>query len=107
MLDFEFDVVEFEQPVVDLTPSPAISSFVVYHGEKFPHWQGNLIVGSLKAQALFRMKIVDNVLLEKETLIDGIGRIRDIEVDADGTMLLLIENAAGGRSYGLDLEANR
>jgi glucose/arabinose dehydrogenase len=97
MLDYEFDVAEIEQPVVDMTPSPAISSFVVYRGETFPHWEGNLIVGSLKAQTLFRMKIVDNALVELENLIDGIGRIRDIEVDADGTVLLLIENAAGGK----------
>jgi len=97
MLDFEFDVVEFEQPVVDMTPSPAISSFIVYHGEKFPHWQGNLIVGSLKAQTLFRLMIEDNKLVEKELLINGIGRIRDIEVDSEGSILLLIENAAGGK----------
>ncbi len=97
MLDFEFDVVEFEQPVVDMTPSPAISSFVVYHGEKFPHWQGNLIVGSLKAQTLFRLSIEDNELVEQELLTDGIGRIRDLEVDSDGSILLLIENAGGGK----------
>jgi glucose/arabinose dehydrogenase len=40
---------------------------------------------------------VNDKLVEQETLIDGIGRIRDIEVDADGTLLLLIENAAGGK----------
>jgi glucose/arabinose dehydrogenase len=97
MIDFEFDVVEIEQPVVDMTPSPAISSLVVYHGDEFPEWDGDLIVGSLKAQTLFRLKIVGNKLIEQETLIDGIGRIRDIEVDADGTLLLLIENAAGGK----------
>jgi glucose/arabinose dehydrogenase len=97
MIDFEFDVVEIERPVVDMTPSPAISSFVVYHGDEFPQWEGDLVVGSLKAQTLFRLKILNDKLVEQETLIDGIGRIRDIEVDADGTLLLLIENAAGGK----------
>jgi len=41
--------------------------------------------------------IEDNKLVEKELLINGIGRIRDIEVDSEGSILLLIENAAGGK----------
>lgn len=97
MLGIEFDMDDIEQPAVDMTPSPAISSLVVYHGEKFPHWQGNLIVGSLKAHTLFRLVVVDTILVEKEVLLEGIGRIRDVEVESDGDILLLIENASGGK----------
>jgi glucose/arabinose dehydrogenase/cytochrome c553 len=95
--DTDFDRGEIRRPVADLIPSPAISSFVVYYGEAFPAWEGNLIVGSLKANALFRFSIVGNELLERELLIDGIGRIRDIAVDSAGEILLLIENASGGK----------
>ena len=84
-------------PIADLIPSPAISSFVVYRGAKFPAWTGNIIAGSLKANSLFRFAIDDGSLVEQELLVDGIGRIRDVAVDADGEILLLIENAAGGR----------
>ena len=35
-LGIEFDLGDIEQPLVDFTPSPAVSSFVVYEGEAFP-----------------------------------------------------------------------
>ena len=95
--DFELDLEEIQMPVVDLIPSPAISSFVVYHGDMFPGWEGDLIVGSLKANALFRFRIVDNALVEQEMLLEGIGRIRDVAVDRAGEIFLLTENASGGK----------
>lgn len=96
-LDIAFDIDDIEQPVVDLTPSPAISSFVVYRGDKFSGWDGNLIVGSLKAHTLYRFVIESNTLIHKEVLVKGIGRIRDVEVGSDGSLLLLIENISGAK----------
>jgi glucose/arabinose dehydrogenase len=95
--DAEFDKSAMRLPIADLTPSPAISSFVVYRGAKFPAWSGNIIAGSLKANALFRFAIDEGAVVEQEMLVDGIGRIRDVAVDAAGEILLLIENAEGGR----------
>lgn len=34
----EFDANEIEQTLVDITPSPAISSFAIYSGSAFPEW---------------------------------------------------------------------
>ena len=96
-VDIPFNMEDIQQPVVDMTPSPALSAFVVYRGEQFPEWQGDLIVGSLKAHTLYRFQIENGQLVEKETLISGIGRIRDVEVDRDGYILLLSENAAGSK----------
>jgi glucose/arabinose dehydrogenase len=96
-VDIKFNIEDIEQPVVDLTPSPAISSFVVYHGDQFPEWDGDIIAGSLKAGTLYHFVIKDNKFVEKEILIQGIGRIRDVEVDAQGRILLLSENAAGSK----------
>lgn len=92
-----FNKKKIEQPVVNMTPSPALSSFVVYHGDQFPEWEGNIISGSLKAQTLYRFVIKEGHLVEKEILTTGIGRIRDIEVDAQGYILLISENAAGSK----------
>jgi len=39
-------------PVVDMTPAQAISSFVFYQGKAFPGWNGNIIVGTLRATDL-------------------------------------------------------
>jgi len=38
-----------------------------------------------------------NGLHEMETLVEGVGRIRDVAIDADGELLLLIENADGSK----------
>ena len=80
-----------------MTLSPAILSFVVYHGDMFPGWEGDLIAGSLTANALFRFSIDDDGLFERETLVDGIGRIRDVAVNSEGELFLLIGNASGGK----------
>lgn len=95
-LGIAFELTDIQQPVVDLTPSPAVSSFIISNSDQFPRWQGDFIVGSLKARSLYRMDIENNRLLEKESLFEGIGRIRDIEEGFDGTIFLLIEHGAGG-----------
>jgi glucose/arabinose dehydrogenase len=96
-LCIEFDLDEIEQPVVDLTPAPAVSSFVVYDGAAFPAWRDNLLVGTLKATELYRMVVEGRRVTHTETLLAGLGRIRDVELDADGSVYLLLEHDAGGR----------
>jgi glucose/arabinose dehydrogenase len=95
-LGIDPDSVAIEQPVVDLTPAPAVSSFIIYDGEQFPAWRKQFLVGSLKATELYRMKIENGTLVERETLLSGLGRIRDIEAAPDGSILLLIEHLDGG-----------
>jgi glucose/arabinose dehydrogenase len=92
----EFDLNDIEQPVVDLTPSPAVSSFVIYEGSAFPQWQHNLIVGTLKATELYRMVVEEDQVVHKEVLLKGFGRRRDVETAPDGAIYLLIEHASGG-----------
>jgi glucose/arabinose dehydrogenase len=43
-LGIEFDLKDIEQPVVDLTPAPAISSMVIYTGKAFPKWHNNSLL---------------------------------------------------------------
>lgn len=96
-LGIELDLADIEQPVVDLTPSPAVSSFVFYEGDVFPEWQGNLIVGTLKATELYRMELKGNEVIHRETLLKDLARIRDIEVGPDGNIYLLLEHASGAQ----------
>ncbi len=95
--DLELELKDIEQPVVDLTPSPAVSSFVFYEGAAFPAWQRNIIVGSLKAADLFRIEIKDNTFVKKELLINDLARIRDVELGPGGHIYLLLEHANGGK----------
>jgi glucose/arabinose dehydrogenase/cytochrome c5 len=96
-LGIEIAVEDIVQPVVDLTPSPAVSSFAFYDGSAFRRWRGDMLVGTLKATELYRMVVEGDRVVHRETLLKGLGRIRDVEVAADGGVYLLLEHAAGGR----------
>ena len=97
-LGVEFELTDIEQPVVDLTPSPAVSSFIFYEGSAFPEWKHDIIVGTLKATELYRMVLDDkNEVVHTEILLQDLARIRDIETGADGAIYLLLEHASGGR----------
>lgn len=96
-LGIEVDATKLVAPRVDLTPSPAVSSFVVYRGDAFPQWNGNLIVGSLKATELYRFVVDGERIVHKEVLLRDAGRIRDVQMANDGTLLLLIEHDSGSK----------
>ncbi|MCZ6617924.1 MAG: PQQ-dependent sugar dehydrogenase [Gammaproteobacteria bacterium] len=95
--DLELELEDIEQPVVDLTPSPGVSSLVFYDGEAFPGWRGDIIVATLKASDLFRVEIDDGKFVSKEPLIENLARIRDVEIGAGGILYLLLEHAAGSK----------
>ena len=100
-LGIAFELSDITQPVVDMTPSPAVSSFIISQSDKFPNWKGDFIVGSLKSRSLFRIDIENNRFIETETLFEGIGRIRDVEMGLDGTIYLLFEHGEGGKIVSL------
>lgn len=106
-LGIEYDLEDIEQPVVDLTPSPAVSSFVIYAGDAFPDWQGDFIVGSLKATELYRFEIDGDRLRHREILIRNLARIRDVEVAPDGQIYLLLEHETGAQIVRLVPEPDR
>ncbi len=54
-------------------------------------------MGSLKARSLFRVEIEDERFVQRETLFEGVGRIRDIAQGVDGAIYLLFEHGAGGQ----------
>ncbi len=70
---------------------------MIYDGKAFPRWKGNLIVGTLKATELYRMVVDGDRVVHRETLLAGLGRIRDVAVGPDGNLYLLLEHASGGR----------
>jgi glucose/arabinose dehydrogenase/cytochrome c553 len=96
-LDIEYDLEDIQQSVVDLTPAPAISSFIFYQGDQFPNWKDQVIVGSLKATELYRIVLENDKFVSRETLLKRLARIRDVEEGADGNIYLLLEHADGGR----------
>ena len=97
VLGIEFDLADIQQPVVDFTPAPALSSFVFYQGDMFPEWKGDIIVGTLRASDLLRMRVTDHQLVHQETLLEDVVRFRDVEVGQAGEIYLLLEHDSGGQ----------
>ncbi|WP_458526858.1 PQQ-dependent sugar dehydrogenase [Onishia taeanensis] len=67
-------------------------------GPPFPGWQGNLLAGGLRSEALTRLAIdAGGEARRAEVLLDGeIGRIRDVRQGPDGLIYLLNDRPDGG-----------
>jgi glucose/arabinose dehydrogenase len=92
-----FRLEDIVMPLVDFTPSPAVSSFIFYQGDAFPEWKNDILMGTLKSMQLFRFSIDGNRVIEQEILLDDFARVRDIESGVDGEIYLLLENGAGSK----------
>ncbi len=66
----------FIEPVFAWGPSPAVSALIEV-SEFHTRWNGDLLVGSLKAHSLFRLKLVRDRVLYSEAIYIG-SRIRDL-----------------------------
>lgn len=107
VLGIEFDPDSLTDPVYDWTPSPAISSFIVYQGDEFPEWKGDFVSGTLKATKLLRLREHNGKIIEHEVLLDDIARIRDVEEDGEGRILLLLEHNSGSQIVRMSVATTR
>lgn len=80
-----------EQPLYQWTPSIAPSGMCFVTSDKYPKWQGNLLVGSLAFQYLERLEIKNNEVVYREKLLDGIGRVRNVRQAPDGYIYVGVE----------------
>lgn len=85
-----------EQPVYYWDPVIAPGGMVFYDGAAFPDWQGDLLAGGLVASAIVRLEMTGGRVTGEERVAEGVGRVRDVELAADGTVLLLIDAPDGG-----------
>jgi glucose/arabinose dehydrogenase len=106
-LGIQFKPGDIEQPLVDFTPTPAVSSFVIYDGAAFPGWRRNLLVGSLKGTTLYRIEVDGSRIMHTEKVLTGLGRVRDVAQGIKGEVYLLLESAAGGRIVKLEPQSGR
>ena len=93
----EIELEDTERAAKAWSPSIAVSNLVVYEGAAFPEWQGDFLIGSLKASDLFRVEVEDGRVVGEELLVQDLARIRDVDVDERGWIYLLLEHQAGGR----------
>lgn len=84
------------QPVHYWVPSIAPSGMEMVSGKQFSHWQGDILLGSLKFGLLVRLDMENGKVLAEERLLDGqYGRIRDVVESPDGEIFLLTDSSNG------------
>jgi len=86
-----------EQPVYFWVPvSIAPSGMAFYVGHRFPHWRGDLFLGALRGEALVRLELDGEKVVQEERLLRNVlGRIRDVRNGPDGFLYVLTDSQRG------------
>jgi glucose/arabinose dehydrogenase len=79
---------------VPLSVAPSGMAFVT--SQRYPGWQGSVLLGTLRAQNLIRLTLAGNKVLGEERLLAFLKeRIRDVRQGPDGWIYLLTDNPDG------------
>lgn len=89
-------------PVYQWTPSIAACGLDVVRpgplGEAFPKWKGHLVAGGLAGAVIERLSVQAATdkpgyrLVEREELVHGVGRVRDVVCGPDGSIYAVIND---------------
>lgn len=80
-----------EQPFYYWVPSIAPSGFAILNSNKYPDWQGDFFVGSLKFEYLERLVIKNNRVVGREKIAPDVGRVRNVQQSPEGYLYLSVE----------------
>ncbi|TFL17937.1 PQQ-dependent sugar dehydrogenase [Jannaschia formosa] len=81
-----------EQPVYFWDPVIAPAGMTFHDGEAFSEWNGDALIGSLYPGGVVRLSLNEEGLVtEEERLLRDIGRVRDVELQEDGTFFILTD----------------
>ena len=81
-------------PKLVWTPAIAPSGLLLYRGDRFPNWQGNLFAGGLVSREVIRIQIDGNQTVVQEKIPIG-QRVRDVRQGKDGFIYILTDEQAG------------
>jgi glucose/arabinose dehydrogenase len=79
-------------------PSISPSSLAFYTGDRFPEWQGNMLVGALNGFSIQRVAFGQPSQAERrEALLRSLNvRVRDVQQSRDGFLYVATELSFGG-----------
>ena len=72
---------------------------MIYTGDKFPQWRGNLFIGGMAGQQLSRLTLNGQRVVNEEALVQQMGRIRDIRQGPDGFIYLVTDDREAGQAH--------
>jgi len=95
-----------ESPARFWVPSIAASGLMIYDGDKFPEWQGDIFVGGLAGELISRLEMDEDFrqVIREEVLAYDMGRIRDVRQGPDGYIYAAVEDRAGAPTAVVRLE---
>ncbi|HCM74482.1 MAG TPA: hypothetical protein DIS87_10115, partial [Armatimonadetes bacterium] len=71
-------------------PSIGASGLDVARGRAFPNWNGDLLAGGLSGANLDRIRTNGAKLVEREELLHGMGRVREVATGPDGNIYVAL-----------------
>ena len=91
----------YKDPKWIWVPSIAPSGMAFYDGNMFPELKDHILIGSLKFKQIHAIKILNNYpILERKLLDSSYGRIRDLEIMNDGSILFITDEDTSGKYKG-------
>ena len=85
-----------EAPQHVWVPSIGVSGLLFYTADRFSGWKGDMIVGGMSGQRLLRLRLDGQNVVSEETLLQGMGRMRDVQQGLDGLIYVAIDGNARG-----------
>ena len=85
-----------ENPVHVWVPSIGVSGLLLYTGDRFPQWRGSLFAGGLSGAQIARLTMDGQKVVLEETLVHGMGRVRDVRQGPDGYIYVAIDGDKRG-----------
>ena len=86
------DGADIRMPAYRWLPSIGACGLDVVRGPAFPAWKGDLLAGGLSGSNVDRIRVKDGAMVEREELLHGLGRVRDISVAPDGTIYIALND---------------
>ncbi len=85
-----------EAPLLEYTPACAPASLMIYNGDKFASFKGDLFFGCLAGTRLIRVKVNGRKVLGQQNLLNrNLGRIREVAQGPDGFIYVTTSNRDG------------
>ena len=81
-----------EQPQHYWVPSIGACGMTFIDSDKYPGWENQLLVGSLRFQYLNLCKLEGDKIASEEILLKNIGRLRSVEVSPEGYIYVGVED---------------
>ncbi len=80
-----------EQPLHYWVPSIAPSGMAFISGDKYPGWEGDLLVGSLKFMRVQHVRLDERNVVGEDKVLENFGRVRDLRMGPDGYVYASVE----------------